>query len=383
MSSQHPAKTWIEISRTAFEHNFYAFQKFVAPSRVMTVVKANAYGHGLQPTVKILEKLAVPWYGVDNVDEALVIRRLGVKRPILILGYTPVMRVADAVRHDVSFVVYNLETVRAAMRASSKRHPARIHLKLETGLTRQGITSDELASFVALINSASNVKVEGVSMHFANIEDTKNSAYAQLQLARFNDMLAWLKQRGIDPPERHTACSAAALLFPETRFSLIRLGISLYGLWSSDKVEEQAVAARLKIKLQPALTWKTVVAQVKRVAKGEPVSYGLTERLERDSLIAVLPIGYSDGFDRVGMSKRGHVLIRGKRCRIVGRVCMNMCMADVTDVPNVKLEDEVVLLGRQKKERVTAEELAELANGTINYEVVSRLNPLIPRIVVE
>ena len=190
-----------------------------------------------------------------------------------------------------------------------------------------------------------------------------------------------LKSEGIDPPWKHTACSAAAILYPQTYFNLARIGIAMYGLWPSK--ETLAVAKREKrvISLVPALTWKTVVAQIKKVKKGAPVSYGLTERVTRDSRLAILPVGYWDGYDRRGLSQTGQALIRGHRCKIVGRICMNMCVADVTDVPGIKAEDEVVLLGRQKRAVIAAEDLASKI-GTINYEVVTRINPQIPRIVV-
>ncbi len=346
----------------------------------MAVVKSNAYGHGLVEVAKIVKGDA-DWFGVDNINEALALRKAGIKKPILVLGYTRQDRLKDAVKNNISVVAYNIETIKALKKCATAKYPARIHIKIETGLARQGVHLSELLMFVRWIKELRHVVVEGISTHYANIEDTTDHTFANQQLNHFHDAIALLKQEGLEPKWIHTACSAAALVVPETRFNLIRLGISLYGLWSSDQTREEAERRRLGIQLAPVLTWKTVIAQVKQVPKNAPVSYGLTERVRRDSLIAVLPIGYWDGFDRVGMSSKGEVLIRGKRCKIIGRVCMNMCMADVTDVPGVSLEDEVVLIGKQGKEIISAEQLADAA-GTINYEIVTRINPMILRRII-
>lgn len=373
-------KIQVEISKDALRHNFKAVASLVKPAKVMAVVKSNAYGHGLLEVARAVHGLT-DWFGVDNIDEALALRHAGIKKSILILGYTRIDRIVDAVRHNISFVAYDIESLRVASRVGSRKRPARVHLKLETGLTRQGLSTGDLEAVSALLKRVRTVTVEGASTHYANIEDTNDDAYAMKQLVRFEKFLDVLKEHGIEPTVTHTACSAAAILYPDTRFNLIRLGISLYGLWSSDRTQASSQRLGITLSLRPALTWKTIIAQVKRVPKGTPVSYGLTEYTKRDSKIAVLPIGYWDGYDRAGMSSRAEVLIRGKRCRILGRVCMNMCMADVTDVPGVKAEDEVVLLGRQGREAVTAEHLADLC-GTINYEIVTRINPLIPRVIV-
>ena len=224
------------------------------------------------------------------------------------------------------------------------------------------------------------VVIEGASTHFANIEDTSDHSYAEEQLQKFRDGLSIMAKEGIDPLWKHAACSAATVLFPDTYFNLVRLGISMYGLWSSKETLVVARKEHCTLDIVPVMTWKTVVAQIKRVTKGTSVGYGLTGRVTRASRIAVIPVGYWDGYDR-GLSNIGAVLVRGKRCRIVGRICMNMFMVDVTDVKNVRVEDEVVLLGAQGRENVSAENIAR-DTGTINYEIVTRINPQISRIVV-
>jgi len=384
-------KTWVEISRHDLTSNIKAFRHHIGEkTAIMAVVKANAYGHGLRLTAQVADKAGAAWFGVDNVDEALELRRNGIRKPILVLGYTLNSRLKDCINNSISFVVYNLDTVRALRRLHLKPvgpHPSKnakaafVHLKIETGTTRQGVAGEELRILARELKKTPGVVIEGASTHYANIEDTTDSTYAKLQLKRYQEGLRLLKSEGIDPPWKHTACSAAAILYPQTYFNLARIGIAMYGLWPSK--ETLAVAKREKrvISLIPVLTWKTVVAQIKSVKKGSPVSYGLTEHVTRDSRLAILPVGYWDGYDRRGLSQTGQVLIRGHSCKIVGRVCMNMCVADVTDVRGIKVEDQVVLLGRQGREIITAEDLAAKI-GTINYEVVTRINPLIPRFLV-
>ncbi len=355
---------------------------------MMAVVKSNAYGHGLVETAQIADKAGAAWFGVDSVDEGIRLRKNRMTKPILVLGYTRNDRLKDCVDNGLSFVVYNQETVRAlralqlpklGKRPSKKTRAAFVHMKIETGTTRQGVAGAELRSLVRALKRTSGVVIEGATTHYANIEDTTDSKYAELQLKRFHQALALMRDEGVDPPWKHTACSAAAILFPDTHFNVARVGIAMYGLWPSKETRAVAQRTRSGLELKPVLTWKTVVAQVKSVKKGTHVSYGLTERVTRNARLAILPIGYWDGFDR-GLSSTGQVLIRGHRCKVVGRVCMNMCVVDVTDVPNVRVEDEVVLLGRQKDDVITAEDIASKI-GTINYEVVTRINPLISRIV--
>ncbi len=384
-------KTWVEISKSALQNNVRSFRRHVGPqTSVMAVVKSNAYGHGLVETSLIADKEGAAWFGVDNVDEGIQLRKAGIKKPILVLGYTLNSRLKDCVVNHLSFVVYNMETVQALKKLKLKAVPktprlstkaAFVHIKIETGTTRQGVSGDELRALVRALKKVPGVVIEGASTHFANIEDTTDHSYAEMQLQRFHEGLELLKTEGIDPTWKHAACSAATVLFPETYFNLVRLGISMYGLWSSKETLAVAKQKHQELELRPVMTWKTVVAQIKMVKKGTPVSYGLTERVSRDSKIVVLPVGYWDGFDR-GLSGSGIVLIRGQRCKIVGRVCMNICLADVTDLPTVRVEDEVILIGKQGQEIASAEDMAAKL-GTINFEIVTRINPRIRRVVVK
>lgn len=378
-------KTWIEVSKKALQQNVRAIRSYIGQNTAfMAVVKSNAYGHGLAETVKAVSKY-VDWFGVDNVDEGIILRKQGITQPILILGYTRRSRLEDCIRNKLSFVVSAMETARALRdprltRIASHFGGARVHLKIETGTMRQGTKGKELLRLAHALKKTPGVVIEGCSTHYANIEDTTDHSYAETQLARFKKSVDALKKEGIVPRWKHTACSAATLLFPETHFDIVRVGISLYGHWSSKETLAVAKHTKRMPDLRPALTWKTIVAQVKPVAKGSAIGYGCTERVSRPSKIAVLPVGYWDGYDR-SLSGSGIVLVRGRRCKIVGRVCMNMCMADVTDVPGISVEDEAVLIGQQQRERVTAEEVAAIC-GTIQYEILTRINPLIPRIAV-
>lgn len=368
-------KTWVEIDAAALRHNFLSLSRLVKPAETMAVIKSNAYGHDLLACAKILKSEA-KWFGVDHLDEALALRKAGMKQRILVIGYTPLSRLHEAVKQDISVTVFNVNTLQTLAKLKKK---SRVHLPIETGLTREGMGGRELDVCAKFLSShRKSIELEGVHMHFANIEDTKSRSYADQQINEYKKGIGKLEEYGLYPSFKHTASTAASILYSNTHFDLVRTGIGLYGLWPSEDTRRRAQS---QLTLKPVLSWKTIVAQVKSVKRGTPVSYGLTEGVRRDSKVAVLPIGYADGFDRVANSKRGHVLINGKRCKVLGRVCMNMTMVDATDAGSVRPEQEVVLIGNQDKERITAEEVASLGK-TINYEVVTRINWDIPRIVI-
>lgn len=379
-------KAWVEVSAQALASNIKTFRRLIGGKvKLMAVVKANAYGHGLREVARTAQKQGINWFGVDSLEEGMALRSEGIKGSILVMGFIRPDNLELAVRNQLSFVAYEAKVISQLQSLSKKgllkKYPAKVHLKIETGTGRQGLAGRELLDFALKLKSIPGVQIQGVYTHFANIEDTTDHSYAAGQLKKFIQEKTNLTKHGINSEVAHTACSAAAILFPETHFNIIRLGISLYGLWPSK--ETHAVAQRMhrEIKLKPALTWKTIIAQLKKYPKGASIGYGLSEHVSRASTVAVVPVGYWDGYDR-GLSGMGSVLVRGNRCKVVGRVCMNMMMIDVTDVPGVKVEDEVVLLGQQKKETITAEELAGKIS-TINYELVTRINPLLPRVIID
>lgn len=379
---KHSHKTWVEISRNAIISNTRTFQKLIgSKTQLLAVVKSNAYGHGLELVAPVMKKIGVKWFGVDSIDEALRLEAVCPGATILILGYTLTTRLEEAVQHGFRLTVFNVETIRTLGKITNRiKKPAYVHLKCETGTSRQGVLYNDLIPFVKLIGSFPTIILEGLSTHFANIEDTTNHSFAQLQLLKFQRLQGLLERHGIRVPLNHIACTAATLLFPETYCNMVRVGLGLYGLWPSKETIISAKNTKRSIELVPALSWKTCVAQIKRVPRGTSIGYGLTERVSRASKIAVIPVGYWDGFDRK-LSSVGSVLINNRRAKILGRLCMNMFVVDVTDIRGVRIEDEVTLLGREGREVISAEEIA-LKTNTINYEVVSRINPTLPRLLI-
>jgi len=259
--------------------------------------------------------------------------------------------------------------------------PAHLHFKLETGTNRQGIPPEKITGFVDRARRRPGIVIEGITSHFANIEDTTDHRYPRRQLEIYRSAIEALGTRGISVPLRHMSCTAAVILFPETWFNLVRVGIGLYGLWPSKETYLSCLEKRRDpLSLRPVLSWKARVAQIKKVPKDALVGYGGTYKTTRPTTLAVVPVGYYDGYAR-SLSNSSHVLIKGRRAALRGRIAMNFLIADVTDIPGVGLEEEVTLIGRDGAEEISADNLAALA-GTISYEVLARINPLVPRTVV-
>jgi alanine racemase len=334
----------VEISRSALIHNIKTIRAITGQGvSIAAVVKASAYGHGYSQITNILKNQDIRFFAVHSIDEAETLTREHPDLPILILGYVPADLLGYAIDKQWRLSLYNIETIQTLSKLTAR---------------------------------------EGAAMHFANIEDTTNHSFAQEQLAKYREMLEQIESAGIKISIRHAASSAASLLFDKTHFDMVRIGISMYGLWPSKETYLSYMMSHGKDSLlKPVLSWKSIVAQIKNVPAGEYIGYGCTYRTTADSRIAVVPIGYYDGYDRK-LSNLGYVLIRGRRAPVRGRICMDMFMVDVTHIPDVRLEDEVVLIGRQGDEELTAEQLADWAD-TINYEVISRINPLLPRVIVE
>ncbi len=371
---------WVELDRHAPEHNLRQLRAGAAPGvRACAVVKSNAYGHGVAQLAPLLP--SAEWFGVNSLEEGLELRAQGVARPILLLGHVALAELEAAVGADLGLTVYNRQTIERLSAFPSLPRPARIHVKVDTGTNRQGVLPDELEDFLLLVKRTRNIALEGISTHYANIEDTLNHDYAKMQMDRFARALETVDRTVGRPPYVHTACTAATLLFSSTHFTMLRSGIGLYGLWPS---RETLLAAREKgaamPDFRPVLSWKTRIVQIKTIPEGSYVGYGCSYRTMRPTVLGVLPVGYADGYDRA-FGNRAHVLVRGRRAPVLGRICMNLCMVDLTDVPGATLEEEVVLLGGSGEEKITAETMAEWA-GTINYEIVTRISPLLPRRVV-
>lgn len=331
----------------------------------MAVVKANAYGHGALTLAPELSAHA-DWFGVDSVDEALELGKAHVDNPILILGHTDNDRLELAVREGFRHVVFRRDAATAiADAAEILDAPAYVHLKIETGLHRLGVPLEELSSFAEFLAGLDGVVVEGVYTHFADVEDPGSSFYRE-QLDRLLKARDVLRGCGLDPSYVHASPTAGALLHEQESMTLARVGIGLYGVWPSPETR----AAVRDVELAPVLSWKCRIAQVQSVPAGESVGYDRTYFASSPRRIAVIPVGYYDGFDRK-LSGKGAVLVRGRRAPVVGRVAMNMTTIDVTET-EAEADDEVVLIGEQGSESITADEVAGWSD-TIAYELLARL----------
>ena len=380
-NNNHKSKSWLEISKTALLSNIKAITSLLPKDvSIMAVIKANAYGHGLKQVSSLLNRTDIEWFGVDSLEEALLISKQRTDLPILIMGYTLRKDLVSVIENSFRQVVYDIETLKVIeSEAKGLNKKAYVHLKIETGTNRQGIKLEDLETFADFFVGNSYIVLEGIYTHFADVE-SGDGGFAAKQLAEYKKSVDIFAKRNITIPLHHAAATSAILLLPETHFNLVRLGIGLYGLWPSREIKEKSVGADKKIGFMPVLQWKTIVAQIKMVKSGESVGYGQSECVRRDSTIAVIPQGYADGYDRK-LSSCGEVLIRGERVKVLGRICMNIFMVDITDIGGVQVEDEVVLIGTQGEEEITAEELADKCD-TINYEIVSRINPLIVRTII-
>lgn len=371
-------KTWITIDKRGLAHNVSTLKGLTNGCVLCACVKANAYGHGISETAQYILEGGADWLAVDALFEAEKLKNSGVKAPIYIMGYVLENELTSVVQNGFRLVVYNKETLETLGKIGK---PVNVHLKIETGNNRQGVSILNLPAFAKLIKKFPNINVEGVATHFADIEDTTDHTYAKFQFDNFEKAIDVLAQNGIKPKYKHCSNTAATILFPHTYFNFVRTGIGIYGMWPSNETYVSAVkAGKENIELKPVMMWKTVIAQIKDLETNEYVGYGRTYKTTSKTRIAILPVGYYDGYDR-GLSNVAFVLIHGKRAPLRGRVCMNMTMVDVTHIPEAKLEDEVVLLGRQGDEQISAEMMASWI-GTINYEVTTRINERIPRIIV-
>jgi len=358
--------SWIEIDSRRLHENVRLFRRILgSETKLMAVVKANAYGHGARLVAPLLRS-DVDWFGVDSLEEAEELSSVGVSEPILIMGHTEPADAERVVSGGFRQVLFRRDAAEALSKAARKRkRSAIVHLKVETGLNRLGV---EPGNVEGLIDGLEGLDVEGVYTHFADVEDPESALYRR-QVERLREAVANFKGSLLV----HAFPTAGALLHPEDSLGIARVGIGLYGIWPSPLTRR---AAESTGSISPVLAWKSRLAQVKTVPARGTVGYDVTYRASTERRIAVVPVGYADGFDR-RLSNRGSVLVRGRRAHIVGRVAMNMFMVDVTDV-DAREDDEVVLIGEQSGASITAEEIAE-SIGTIAYEVLARLSPRLPR----
>jgi alanine racemase len=365
--------TWVEIDLQAIAHNVRRLVSWVGPAvKVMAVLKADGYGYGAIKVARTALNNGAAWLGVACLGEALALRRAGIAAPILILGFTPAWQAREAVLHDVAVTVFSSEVADALSRAAvDLGRLAQVHVKVDTGMGRLGLLPQHASGFVQSLQGLTGLHVDGIFTHMAAADDA-DLGYTRLQLAQFDEILSTLRDMGLLPQHIHAANSACLLRLPESHYNMVRPGIALYGLNPSSE-------APCPPDMRPALAFKCQVAQVKDLPSGSFISYGRTFCTDRPSRIAVIPVGYADGFRRAP-AHWGEVLVRGCRAPIVGRVCMDQTMIDVTDIPRVRQGDEVVLIGTQGHEAITVDQVAHQL-GTVNYEVVSEILARVPRIV--
>ncbi|MCB0047033.1 MAG: alanine racemase [Caldilineaceae bacterium] len=375
-----PRPTWLEISRSAILNNIGALRTRIGPDcRLMLVLKANAYGHGAAEVARLGQEAGAQAMAVAALSEALDLRRVGIDGEILVLGYTPSHLAATAAIHAIRLAAYDFSTLYELNEAArSVQQPLTLHVKVNTGMNRLGVAPDEVVPFLQAVHDHDHLRVEGLFTHFAT-SDLTDKQYAYAQFVRFQAVVAAAEEAGLRPPLVHAANSAAIFTMPETHLDMVRSGIAVYGL------DPDADEAPLPAGFQPALSWKAEVGQVRTLQPGDAVSYGREFIAQRPMTVAVLPVGYADGFPR-RPHNWGSVLLYGREAPILGRVCMDQTMVDVTaiseEVAPVRMGDEAVLIGRQGDAEISAAEAGRRI-GTINYDVVSRILARVPRVLVE
>ena len=358
---------WADIDLDALAHNIRELKRRAGSAQLMAVVKANAYGHGAIAVARAALAAGADRLGVICLDEGEELRRAGITAPILIMGFTPVSQAERAVELSLTPTVSSQQMALALARfAVEKGVTVTIHLKIETGLNRYGLPPEQLLPLAESLRQLPGLDVEGLFTHFAT-GDAADKSYVRLQFERFTqvaDKLPWIRMR-------HAANTANLIDMPELALDMVRPGIGIYGCYPSPHVQRS-------VDLRPVLSLKSRVARLRRLEPGESVSYGCTWTATRPSVVALVMCGYGDGLRRE-LSNKGNVLIRGRRAPIIGRIAMDMCITDVTDIPYVALDDEVVIIGRQRDDEIPAEEVAALC-GTINYEILTGISARVPRV---
>lgn len=358
-----PYKAKVYISKNAIKKNVAIFRHLIGKKlKFLAVVKSNAYGHGLVTCSKIATSF-VDWFGVDSVREALRLRKEGIKKPILVFGYTMPALYKEAEKNKISLSFFNETEIKLL-----KKYPKlRIHLKIDTGMHRQGIYVRDLARFIKNISAK---QVEGVYTHFAGAKDPKFYPYTLLQIKNFKEAIAIIEKKNPNII-RHAAATSATVNYPDSYFDMVRVGAGIYGL---------GLASHTELKIRPVLSFTSIIAQVKEVSAGNYIGYDLTEKVYEDKHIAIVPIGYWHGIPRT-LSKIGEVLVRGRRAKILGVVSMDAIVIAPPKNFKVAVGDEVVFIGSQKGDRITVRDIAKKIRS-VDSEITTRINPLIPRIVI-
>lgn len=345
-------------------------------TKMIAVIKTDGYGHGAVPIAKVLDDLV--WgYAVATCEEGLVLRQNGVKKPILILGYTHFSKYGDLIEQDIMPAIYTYEDAcELSQFAVKKGKSAKIHIKIDTGMSRIGFpANEETINIIKDISELPGIEINGIFTHFfASDASDKTSALKQFEM--FKNITDILSAAGIDIPVKHCSNSAAIIDMPEANMDCVRAGIAMYGMYPSDEVDKS------KVELSPAMSLKSHIIHLKELEKGIGVGYGATYVTDKKTMVATIPVGYGDGYKR-SLSNKGYVLINGRKAPIIGRVCMDQFMVDVSDIEGIKRGDEVTLLGKDGDYEITAEEMSKLAGGTFNYEIVCDIGKRVPRVFVK
>lgn len=369
------SRVFAEIDLDAVLFNMEQMHRLLKKdTKIMGVIKTDGYGHGAVPIGRELEQLDYTWgYATATVEEAEILRRNGLKKPVLVLGATFPEQYRSLAEQELRATVYSLEQAQRMERAAAEMNKNIIlHMKIDTGLSRLGFqVTEKAAEEIAQITQMPHMIVEGIFTHFAK-SDAKDKTMAEQQLLQFQNMKAMLLQRKVEIPMEHSANSAAIIDLPQTNMSVVRAGISLYGMWPSDEVQKG------NITLEPALSLKSRIVFLKELEEGRSISYGATYQTKRKQRIATIPVGYGDGYPR-SLSNKGYVLIHGKKAEICGRICMDQFMVDVTGIPEAKEGDMVTLVGEDHGAVISMEEIGALS-GRFNYEFACDLGRRIPRV---
>ena len=367
-------RSWAEVNLSALARNFMQMKQLVSKkTKVMAVVKANAYGHGAVPCARALVDAGADYLAVATIEEALELRAADISCPILILGHTAADRAEDLIAHDITATVYTKEQVASLSRIASKiGKRVRMHVKINTGMERIGFAPEEIEEISASC-SMPGILAEGIFTHLA-CADEEDTTGVHTQYRTFSDVLYALEQKGITFSHRHILNSAGILDFPEYQLDMVRAGIALYGYYPSQYVQKEKAA------LEPVMSVKTRITHLHKVAKDAGISYGWTYHAPKDSMLATVPIGYADGYFRA-FSNCAHMLASGEPVPVTGRICMDQCMIDVSSVNTISVGDEIVIIGKQGNAQITADDLAELI-GTIPYEILCATGKRLPRLYV-
>ncbi|HHX24134.1 MAG TPA: alanine racemase [Thermoanaerobacterales bacterium] len=370
--------TWVEINLDNLKHNLMEIKRITSSNaQICAIVKADGYGHGASEVAKTAISCGASYLGVAFLDEALKLRKDSINVPILILGFTPESQFDTIIENDITQTVYNLNsTIELSEKAIKQNKKAKVHIKLDTGMNRIGFQSGTSSICdIEKIFSLKGVEIEGVFTHFARADEKGENATKE-QFQEFMRMVSDIENRGFKIPIKHTANSAALMQFPNTHLDMIRPGIIIYGMYPSNEVLKD------RLSLKPLMSLKTRVSHVKTLPKGKAISYGGTYITQRQSIIATLPVGYADGYSRL-LSSKAEVLIKGQRAPILGRICMDQCMVDVTDIRgDVQTGEVVTLIGDDGDESILADEIARII-GTINYEITCNISKRVPRVYIQ